>query len=194
MKNTWSKIRNFAVVLSCCIAILGIVMIVKPQISALTVCIILGLLCLGHGICSIVRYFRLGTVALFFRFDLTLGILSLVAGILLILHPNGALIFFPIAAGLYILISSIFNIQLALEKRRLGDSSWSMTMILAVISTILGIFLFIDPFTGADALMMFAGITLLISSIENLHSIHCIDKAIRNSRDDDYIDVEWKEL
>ncbi len=67
-------------------------------------------------------------------------------------------------------------------------------MILAVINTIFGIFLFIDPFSGADALMMFAGITLLFSSIENLYSIYCIDKAIKHSRDDDYIDVEWKEL
>ena len=194
MKNTWTKIKNFAIVLSCCIALLGIIMIIKPQVSALTVCMILGILYLGHGICNVVRYFQLGTAAIFFHFDLTIGILSIVAGALLLFHPNGALMFFPIAAGLYILISSIFNIQLALEKRKLGIRSWTVTMILAVINTIFGIFLFIDPFSGADALMMFAGITLLFSSIENLYSIYCIDKAIKHSRDDDYIDVEWKDL
>ena len=189
MKETWQKIKGWAIALNGCLLALGIVMIIWPDVSALTVCYFLGVLCLAGGVCELVRYFSLGVAGLFFQFDLTLGIFSILAGILLLLHPMGAAVFLPIAAGIYILTGSIFDIQVSVEKRRLGLKSWWSSMILGILSTLFAIFLMLNPFEGAETLMIFAGVCLIISSIESLYSIGCISRAVRSSRNDHIIDV-----
>ena len=194
MKETWKKFKNWAIALNCCILALGVVMIVWPDVSALAVCYILGVLCLAAGICQLTRYFSLGVAGLLFRFDLTLGIFSVLAGILLIVHPMGAAIFLPIAVSIYIFIGSIFAIQVSVEMRRLGFKNWWLSMLLGILSAVFAFFLMLDPFDGASALMIFAGVSLVISSVESLYSIGCISRAIRSSRKDDGMDVTWTSL
>lgn len=194
MKKTWKKFRTWSIVVSCCILLLGIVMIIWPDISALAVCCILGVLCLATGIYKLARYFSMGIAGLFFQFDLVLGIFSILAGILLLIHPNGAIVFLPIAAGLFILIGSVFDIQVSMETHRYGLKSWWGSLILGIISTVFALFLFLDPFDGASALMIFTGIALIISSIENFYSVYFISKAIRSSKKNDVIDVTWTSL
>lgn len=106
----------------------------------------------------------------------------------------GAAIFLPIAASIYIFIDSIFDIQVSVEMRRLGLRSWWLSMLLGILSTVFAFFLMLDPFDGASALMIFAGVSLILSSIESLYSIGCISKAVRSSRKDDIIDVTWTAL
>lgn len=194
MKEAWKKFKVWAVLVNCSILLLGAVMVVWPEVSALAVCYILGALCLVGGICKLVRYFSLGVAGLYFQFDLTLGIFSILAGILLLLHPMGAAMFLPIAAGIYILIGSIFDIQMSVELRRLGLKRWWISMLLGILSTVFAIFLMLDPFDGAAALMIFVGVALIFSSVEGLYSIGCISKAVKSSRKNDFIDVTWTAL
>ena len=105
MKELWKRFQVGAVVVSACMLILGIVMLVWPDISAMTVCVILGILCAVAGVYKLVRYFRLGFAGVFFRFDLGAGILYILAGLLLLLHPQDAMTILPMAAGIYIPVS-----------------------------------------------------------------------------------------
>lgn len=168
---------------------LGIVMLIWPEISAVAVCYILGAVCIGTGIYEIARYFKLGFAGLFFRYDLILGIFSILAGILLLLHPLGAAAFLPIVAGIYIVMGSIFDIQISVEMRRLGISSWVFALVLGIIGMIFAFFLILNPFDGIAALMICVGISLIIGSIQNLHTVHCISNAVKMSKSDDIIDV-----
>lgn len=141
-----------------------------------------------------VRYFNLGFAGLFFRFDLTLGICSILAGILLLLHPAGAAALLPFAAGLYIITGSVFDIQSSVEMRRLGIGNWWLSMALGIVSTIFAFFLLMNPFQGVAALMVFIGISLIVGSIQNLYTVHCISSAVKASRKDDVIDVSWRSI
>ena len=42
--------------------------------------------------------------------------------------------------------------------------------------------------------MMAVGICLIVGSIQNFYSVYCISKAIRESKKDRIIDVEWDHL
>lgn len=149
---------------------------------------------LGIGVGELCRYFSLGVAGLFFKFDLAIGLVNILLGILLLLHPLDAIVFLPIAAGLFILIGSSFDIQLAVEMHHLGAKHWWLTMALGILSTIFAFFLIFDPFNGTTALMIFAGISLIVSSIESFYLIVCISKAVKSSKDDDIIDVTWTAL
>lgn len=194
MKQEWKKFKLWNIIISGAILVLGIVMIVWPNISALVVCYILGILCLAYGIYEIVRYFSLGLAGVFFQFDLAIGLFSILAGLLMVMHPQDSTVFLPLTASLYILINSIFDIQLAVEMRRYGMKKWWVSMLLGVVSTVLAFLLFLDPFSGVQTLMIFAGITLIINSLENFYTVGCISKAIKASHDNKVIDITWDNL
>ena len=194
MKALWKRFQTGAIAVSVCMLILGIVMLVWPEISAMTVCVILGILCALAGVYKLVRYFRLGFAGVFFRFDLGAGILYILAGLLLLLHPQDAMTILPMAAGIYILFGSVMDIQIAVEMHRFGLGNWVLSLILGILDTLLGFYLLFNPFSGASALMMAIGICLIIGSIQSLYSIFCITKVIRESKKDRIIDVEWSPM
>ena len=80
------------------------------------------------------------------------------------------------------------------EMRRFGLRNSTASLILGILDAVLGFYLLFNPFTGAAALMMAVGICLVIGSIQNFYSVFCISKAIRESKKDRIIDVEWESL
>ena len=194
MKALWKKFQVGAIAVSVCMLILGIVMLVWPEISAMTVCVILGILCAVAGVYKLVRYFRLGFAGVFFRFDLGAGILYILAGLLLLIHPQDAAAILPMAAGIYILFGSVMDIQISVEMHRFGLGNWVLSLILGILDACLGFWLLFNPFSGAAALMMAVGICLIIGSVQNLYSVYCISKAVRDSKKDRIIDVEWSPM
>ena len=68
--ETLKRYRLWAIVVSCCMIVLGAAMILRPDISALAVCYLTGALCIAMGVCEIARYFSIGVIGILFRFDL----------------------------------------------------------------------------------------------------------------------------
>ena len=132
------------------------------------VCCILSVLCIGTGIYKIVRYFDLGFAGLFFRHDLATGIFSGLAGILLLLHPLGAASFLPIITGIYMIMGSVFDIQISIETQKLGIGNRKFSLALGIVSTVFALFLILNPFNGVKALMICIGVLLIAESIQNL--------------------------
>ena len=148
--ETLKRYRLWAIVVSCCMIVLGAAMILRPDISALAVCYLTGALCIAMGVCEIARYFSIGVIGILFRFDLIVGILSTLAGVLLLAHPTGALTVLPIILGFYIIIDSVFSIQAAVELRRFGLGSWGLNLLLGIVGAVLGVLMILDPFDGAE--------------------------------------------
>lgn len=191
MKELWKRFKVGAIAVSVCMLVLGLVMLIWPEISGMTVCMILGALCVVAGVYKLVRYFQLGFAGVFFRFDLGSGILSILAGLLLLLHPRDAMTLLPIAVGIYILFSSVLDVQIAVEMYRFHLRDWVASLLLGVVNILLGFYLLFNPFTGAAALMMVVGISLLVGGVQGLYSVFCISRAIKASKRDRIIDVEW---
>lgn len=191
MKEKWKQFRVWAMVISICMLVLGVLTLIWPKISAVAVCYILGVVCIGAGVYEIVRYFELGFVGLIFQHDLVLGIFSILAGVLLIIHPIGAAAFLPIVAGIYIVMGSIFDIQIAVEMRRMGIKTWIPSLILGIVGAVFAFFLILNPFDGVTALMIYVGVSLIIGSIQSIYTVHCISRAVKVYKTDDVIEVDW---
>lgn len=191
MKEKWKQFRVWAMVISICMLVLGVLTLIWPRISAVAVCYILGVMCIGAGVYEIVRYFELGFVGLLFQHDLVLGIFSILAGVLLIIHPIGAAAFLPIVAGIYIVMGSIFDIQISVEMRRMGIKDWIPSLILGIVGAVFAFFLILNPFDGVTALMIYVGVSLIIGSIQSIYTVHCISRAVKLYKTDDVIEAEW---
>lgn len=199
MNEKWTHVRKWLIGVSCCSLVLGVIVVIWPQISAAVLCWILGLLSIGVGICEIVRYAQLGFAGLFFRLDLILGICNILIGASLLL-PIGGATFLPFAAGLYVLVGSIFNLQLAVNIYRYRMGSWVTTLIFGIVGLFFSIFLFADPFHGTAALMTFMGVSLMVNGVQGFYDAVCLSKAIRLSEgpkangQPEVIDVEWRHI
>lgn len=189
--SSLKSLRTWAIAVSCCMAVLGILMMIWPGISAMAVCCVMGVFLIAMGACEFTRYFSLGPVGVFFRFDLALGIINVLAGVALIAHPYGALAVLPVVVGLYVVIDSVFAIQTSVEMRRYGLKSWWLALLLGIVGALLGVLLMLDPFTGAAALMIFMGVSLLVSGIGSIYSIICASRAVKAGRP---IEAEWKPM
>lgn len=64
MKKRWKQFHVWAITISICMLVLGIAAVIWPEISAVAVCCILGVICIGSGVYEIVRYFNLGLAGL----------------------------------------------------------------------------------------------------------------------------------
>ena len=184
--ETLKRYRLWAIVVSCCMIVLGAAMILRPDISALAVCYLTGALCA-------LAYNRL-MVTILFRFDLIVGILSTLAGVLLLAHPTGALTVLPIILGFYIIIDSVFSIQAAVELRRFGLGSWGLNLLLGIVGAVLGVLMILDPFDGAAALMIYMGVSLLLAGVESIYTVICLSRAFKSDAHQRVIDAVWHEV
>ena len=182
--ETLKRYRLWAIVVSCCMIVLGAAMILRPDISALAVCYLTGALCIAMGVCEIARYFSIGVV----------GILSTLAGVLLLAHPTGALTVLPIILGFYIIIDSVFSIQAAVELRRFGLGSWGLNLLLGIVGAVLGVLMILDPFDGAAALMIYMGVSLLLAGVESIYTVICLSRAFKSDAHQRVIDAVWHEV
>ena len=153
-----------------------------------------GALCIAMGVCEIARYFSIGVIGILFRFDLIVGILSTLAGVLLLAHPTGALTVLPIILGFYIIIDSVFSIQAAVELRRFGLGSWGLNLLLGIVGAVLGVLMILDPFDGAAALMIYMGVSLLLAGVESIYTVICLSRAFKSDAHQRVIDAVWHEV
>ena len=193
-KKSLKTYKTWAIVLAVVTMVLGLVMVFWPGISAVAICYLMGAVCIAAGIYEIIRYFDLGLIGVLFRYDLFLGIMSVLAGVLLLLHPNGALVILPVILGFYIILASVFSIQISTEARHFGFSGWWGALLLGIAGAVLGVLMIFDPFKGAKALMVFTGISLLVTGIESIYAIGCISKVFRSSGHQQIIDATWHDV
>jgi len=159
----WSYILISALLIA-----LGACVIVRPGISAQTLCLLIGTLCILFGIAKCSGYLARDQYGLAFQFDLALGILALVIGILLCAHPGGIVRLVPFMVGQFILTDGVFKVQTAVDAKRFGLARWWSILLLALLCMAGGILLMVSPTAGAKVLMMLLGLALAVDGAQNL--------------------------
>lgn len=133
------------------IALSGLILLIFPETSLVTVCIILGVTMLIKGISKIMSG---ATVS---------GVFSVVLAIILFLHPKILLSFFPFIIGLIILGYAIFSLK---SKKKLIAKISSILMIIGGIAIIIAPFKFATAVTSiAGTVLLVLGLVLIISQI-----------------------------
>ena len=181
------------ILISCALCVLGIVMIAFPDFSASVLSIVCGVLMLLFGAARLIGYFSRDLYRLAFQFDLTSGVLAIVLGIELLARPGSLMTFLCVAIGFFILTDGLFKVQIALQSKRFGITSWWLTMIFAVLSTVCGFLLMLHPGEGSTLLTILIGITLLSEGILSLCTMLTAVKIIKNQQPDVIEVTEYRE-
>lgn len=141
--------------------ILGVILLIWPAATTVTICIIVGAVICIHGIGYVISYCRNPEVSIF-RFNLILGIVGICIGCFLMFQPDTFLSVIPFAFGVIVIVDGVTNIQKSLDLKRMYDNKWWGAMVGGIVALILGLLLMLNPFSTTVALVRFLGIVLIV--------------------------------
>lgn len=180
------------IVMSVMFCIAGALFIALPDISITMIGISMGIAMIVFGIAKLVGYFSRDLFRLAFQFDLELGILLLVLGLIVLIRPDDLMTFICIALGISILTDGLFKVQIALDSKKFGIKSWWMILTLAVVAGTIGVFLIFRSAKSAKFLTVLLGASILAEGILNLYTVISTVLIIKHQQPD-AIEIEYSE-
>lgn len=180
------------IVMSVMFCIAGALFIALPDISITMIGISMGIAMVVFGIVKLVGYFSRDLFRLAFQFDLELGILLLVLGLIVLIRPDDLMTFMCIALGISILTDGLFKVQIALDSKRFGIKSWWVILALAVVAGTIGVFLIFRSAKSAQFLTVLLGVSILAEGILNLYTVISTVLIIKHQQPD-VIEIEYSE-
>lgn len=172
------------IIMSVLLCVFGVLLIVVPDISLSVIGIVCGALFIVFGLVRLVGYFSKDLYRLAFQYDLAFGLLMIALGIIMLLSPESLMNFICIALGLSIFADGLFKVQIAIDSKRFGLSTWWLIMALAVITVVVGIALVARPSDSSRVLIVLMGVSMLCEGILDLGTVITAVKIIKHQQPD----------
>lgn len=176
MKKMLKKTGWASMLESLIFAILGIILVCKPEGTVKVISGILGAIFITVGICKIISYFMAKGKNDFYNYDLVFGLMAIVIGIVSMAYINIIGSVFRIIIGIWIIYTSFIRINFSIQIKKIDTKAWICGIILAIIMFICGLYVIMN----SDAIIITIGIVMIIYSvidiIENIIFISNVNK------------------
>lgn len=178
MKQYFKRITTSILVSSIITFILGLIMAAVPGISLYVMSIIIGIFFMLYGITLIILVFVSHNIYVPF-YGIMSGILSLIAGLIIVEMPEALSVIFTIALGIWIILSSINTINIAITVKDKVDG-WRLWLVFGILDIICGIIILINPFASSLSLVVLGGIILMVHSVITIIDTIMIRREVKN--------------
>ena len=172
------------IVMSAVFCLAGLMFMIWPDISKVSLGYLLGAYMIVFGIIKIIGYFSKDLFRLAFQYDLEFGIILIVLGAIVFARATDAINYSIIAAGIAILADSLFKIRIAQDVKSFGIHSWRIILMLAAITCMLGSLLSVFPWESTRLLTALSGAALFSEGILHLCVALSTVKIIKNQYPD----------
>lgn len=169
--QTIRSVRLAYLLLSAGVCLLGLVLIVAPEISARVLYRLCGGLLALFGVVKILGYCSRDLYRLAFQYDLAYGILLMVLGYLMLFHTVPVMSLVCALVGLLVLTDALLKIQIAIDAHRFGLGKWWLILAGAIPSGILGFVLLFRPSENVRVLTVLLGVSLAAEGFLNLITV-----------------------
>ena len=158
MKDIIKRTAYISILASIAYMILGIILLKHPEDTVTIVCRILGGVFIVFGIIKIVHYFYAKEKFQYYDFNLMLGSLCLLVGLVVIFLGDVILSILGIIFGAWIVLSSVNRIHLSFKIKQAGIKYWYLCLILAFAVLAAGVYIVFNP----DTILVTLGASILI--------------------------------
>lgn len=166
MKNMFRKMFTLSIFSSILFIVIGMLLFFKPGDTLKTISYVIGGLILVFGIFGIARFTKDEKKG--FNFDLMYGILSLIAGLIIIFNPEALASIIPIILGIWIVINSGLKVQYSFYLKDGVSKKWLVNLILSLITLTCGIVLLFNPFKAASYVAQAVGLFIMVYALIDL--------------------------
>ena len=171
--HTLVRVKNAYTVMTICLIALGAALLFAPQLGLRTLCVVYGVFLIVYGVTNLFQ--------LAFQFDLALGIVSIVLGIIIIKKTEYIIEILSTAIGIFMLVDGAFKIQTAVEAKRFGIERWWLILVMSFVVAFVGILLLVTPFETAGMIVRLIGLNLSLDGILNLFVVRNTVETIRRN-------------
>lgn len=193
MNKFMEKIFKSSLLNSMALIILGLLLIFQSEATIVSISYIIAAVIILVGVVAGLRYIKNFKEDTRSELDLIYSVVCIVLGIVVIKNPQAIASIIPFVIGVVIIINSATKLQYSMELKENQNNLWKSTMILALITTVCGIVLIFNPFSGAVLITRIVGILILIYSILDIIStlsIRSTVKQIHDAVEETIIDAE----
>jgi uncharacterized membrane protein HdeD (DUF308 family) len=160
------RASGWSIVLGVLMIILGIIAMLAPWEFGIVIALIIGWSAIFNGVAQIIYGIRIhsgGRTVL----EVILGLIYIVAGIYLLMHPVGGLLALTLFLACFLLVYGIFALVLAFHMRPLHG--WGWVLFDAIITILLGILIWAHwPLNSEWVVGTLFGISILVSGVTRL--------------------------
>lgn len=188
-----AKFTNIATAL--CLCAFGICVLAMPDMTENAIRFTVGALMTLFGIFKLVGFFSKDLYRLAFQYDLPLGIVFIVLGVVMLAKSEQVVNSVCIMFGIAVFIDSVFKIKISVDAKKFGIRSWALLLALAVIVCALGAALLFRPTDSERVWLILFGVACIADGVLNLTEKLCTVKIVKNQRPDsiDKIEINAKE-
>ena len=199
MDNLLKRMKTNALLSAALYALLGLVLLIWPALTASLLCLALGLVLVLCGLSNIFVFLRSRDGSLYAALHLITGVVLAAVGIWLMARPTLVTVVIPRIVGVLICFHGFGDIGDAMTLRKNSSSRWTAALLLAVITLVLGVILVICPFQAFTTVVRLLGAFLLYDGISDLWITGQVGKALRQAEKDsnaeqNAVDVEYRDV
>ena len=166
------------ILMSITLCVLGVVLIVVPDYSAVLLFRIGGIIMVLFGIVKILGYCSKDLYRLAFQHDLALGTLLVILGAVVIFHTAPVISVLCTMLGILLLADALLKIQVAIDSKIFGIKKWWMILCGAMLTGILGFLLMLRPSESARIILVLFGLSLMTEGLLNLITVLTVVRLI----------------
>ena len=178
MEKILKAFYKSSIITSVILLILGVLLIFESEATILSISYIIGGCLIAAGLTAIINFFRTKIKDSFSELNIVYGVVTSIAGLLIVMNPYVIGSFIPIVIGIGIIINSAMKLQYAFELKNIHNNMWKTTMLISIISTLCGIILLFNPFAGAVILTKIIGGFIIVYAILDIFSTYTIKKNV----------------
>ena len=192
--NMFKKIKWNVILSSVIYVIIGVLLIIWPEIMTKNICYVVGFFSIAIGIVNLIDYIRHDIVMNDYKYSLVIGLVFILVGIFIFTKVEMIMSIIPFILGLVVTISGFMKFQNAIDLIRMKYSGWGAVLFISALNIAFGIVLMANPFTSAIVLSICIGIGLIYSGVSDLiatimlsNSIKKFSKAIEEMKEDNIV-------
>ena len=185
VEGIYKKVKEMKaemLILNIAIAVLGLIMVIIPDEFNRFMGQILGVGLIIWGVLRCISFLRLKGEDMFGSFALVQGAGMLGFGIFFLVKPNSFGELLNVALAIIVMLIAVLKIQNAINYMKLKIKNWWLHLILAVLLLGFGVVALVRPEgIAANLLLIFIGISFVVSAVWDIVSILFLSKVIKKT-------------
>ena len=179
MKKFFSNLKKSYMITAIVYVLLGISMIIWPDVLTRLVCYTFGALLIIYGLAVVIGNFADKSEGSFYGFTMINGLIAAGIGIFFIAKYDILVESIGFVMGLIIIIDSFIKFEKAIELQRSQYSLWWLALIFSLLTIGLGVLVLINPFEATFGIATLVGICLIVIGISDIWTISRVSKFVK---------------
>ena len=160
------RASGWSVALAVLMILAGILAIISPLIAGVVIVYVVAWTAIFNGVAQLVYAFRAHTGGRMIL-EILLGLLYIVAGVFILLHPGGGLLALTLVIACFLLVYGVFALVLAFQLR--PHSGWGWVLFDAIVTILLGVLIWAHwPMNSEWVVGTLVGISFIASGVSRL--------------------------